>query len=158
MLCKDFSEKSLPRNTLVVGLQPLQPQGSAAGAIALAQIHRLPCAKAQLAFFHQQQQGWPVQGGFDVGIAVALGMAVIAVLWGKLAEKGQHVALDVWVCPFVDREPTGGVRAKQAQGAALPAAIGGLAAHQRAQLRRYVHHLAAAAGAYFKVFHGCLSL
>ena len=27
----------------------MQPQGSAAGAIALAQIHRLPGAKAQLA-------------------------------------------------------------------------------------------------------------
>ena len=64
LLRRDFPEKSLPRNALVVGLQPLQPQVAAAGAIALAQINRLPRAKAQFALLHNQQEGWPVQGGF----------------------------------------------------------------------------------------------
>ncbi len=73
-----------------------------------------------------------MQGGFYVGIAVALSMAVIAMLRGKIVEKGQHVAPHVRVCAFVDREAAGGVRAKQGQSAALPAAIGGLAVNEGA--------------------------
>ena len=60
---------------------------------------------------------------------------------GHRGEGVVHVAAHVGVCPFVDREAAGGVRAKQGQSAALPAAIGGLAAYQCAQLRRDIDHL-----------------
>ena len=112
--------------------KPLQPDGAAAWAIAFAQVHRLPGAEAQLAVFHKECQGRPVQGGLYVGVAVAFGVVVIAVARHKVAEKGQHVAPHVGICPFVDCQAAGGVRAEKGQHAVAPALFNGIAPHQAA--------------------------